>query len=65
MKNFRGYINGEFISTENLVEIINPKDNSVAGTVAAMSAEDIKKAFRAAREAFPSFRKTSKEERVA
>ena len=65
MRNFRGYINGEFISTENLVEIINPKDNSVAGTVAAMSAEDIKKAFRAAREAFPSFRKTSKEERVA
>ena len=65
MKNFRGYINGEFISTENLVEIINPKDNSVAGTVAAMSAEDIKKAFRAAREAFPSFRKSSKKERVA
>jgi len=64
MWNFKGYINGEFISTDSVVEIINPLDNSVAGTVAAMNEKDIANAFNVAKEKFKEYRKTTNEERI-
>lgn len=64
MRNFKGYINGEFISTEKQVEIINPKDNSVAGSVAAMNEKHIEKAFEVANETFKEFRKTNDQDRI-
>ena len=64
MKNFKGYINGQFISTDNQVEIINPKDNSVAGTVAAMQKEHIKDAFDIAKKTFQTYKKSDEKDRI-
>lgn len=64
MENFKGYINGEFISTESQVEIINPSDNSVAGTVAAMNSQHIKEAFDVAKNTFQEYKNTSEDDRT-
>jgi len=64
MKTFKGYINGEFITTGETLQIENPKDNSIVGEVAAMKAEHIEEAFKTARNTFKSFRKTSEADRI-
>ena len=65
MRNFKGYINGKFISTEKQVEIINPKDNSVAGLVAAMDKNHINEAFNVAKSSFKKYKETSEKDRMS
>lgn len=50
--NFLAYINGEFIKTTNQLEVINPTNNQVAGTVSALVEKDIDFAFESASKAF-------------
>ncbi|MGV2620521.1 UNVERIFIED_CONTAM: aldehyde dehydrogenase family protein [Halobacillus marinus] len=67
MRNYlQHYINGEWIdSTGNETEeVINPATEEVIGKISLGTKEDLDKAVQAAREAFPSFSQTSKEERV-
>lgn len=60
------FINGEWIaSTGNeTTEVINPATEEVIGTISLGTKEDLDKAVKAARAAFPSFSKTSRNERV-
>ncbi len=62
------YINGEWINPvhENTLAVINPATGEVIANVASASAEDVKKAIRAARTAFDEgpWRKTSPYERA-
>lgn len=56
---YKAYINGQFISTSDILEIINPSDNSVAGIVPALTKEHINQAFESAHAAFKTWRNTS------
>ncbi|WP_059103520.1 aldehyde dehydrogenase family protein [Shouchella shacheensis] len=60
------YINGEWVeSTGNeTMDVINPATEEVAGRISLGTLEDLDRAVQAARNAFPTFSKTSKEERV-
>ncbi len=67
MRNYlKHYINGEWVeSTGNETEdVINPATEEVIGTISLGTKEDLDKAVKAARDAFPSFSQTTKEERV-
>ncbi|MGR9047193.1 aldehyde dehydrogenase family protein [Halobacillus faecis] len=67
MRNYlKHYINGEWVeSTGNETEdVINPATEEVIGTISLGTKEDLDKAVQAARDAFPSFSQTSKEERI-
>ncbi len=61
------YINGKWVDplSSDTIEVINPSDESVIGTVSAGTKEDIDLAVAAAKEAFKSFGLSSKEERVS
>ena len=61
------YINGEWVEPNSLktLEVINPADESVAGTIALGDATDVDKAVKAARKAFPTFSQTSVDDRIA
>ena len=61
------YINGKWVDPlgSDTIEVINPSDESVIGTVSAGTKEDIDLAVAAAKEAFKSFGLSSKEERVS
>ena len=61
------YINGAWIDPVGLetIEVINPSDESVIGTIAAGTKEDVDVAVAAAKNAFKSFGFSSKEDRVA
>ncbi len=52
MYKFKAYINGSFIDKPETITINNPTTNKPAGTIPALKAVDIDKAFQAARIAF-------------
>tara|TARA_B000000532_G_scaffold93545_1_gene74973 strand:- start:229 stop:1659 length:1431 start_codon:yes stop_codon:yes gene_type:complete len=60
------YINGKWIypSTPNDLEVINPSNEDPYAVISLGSKEDIDKAVKAAKTAFESWKKTSKEERL-
>ena len=60
------YINGEWVDSmgSEIIEVINPSDESIIGTIAAGTKEDIDQAVAAAKEAFKSFSYSSKQERI-
>tara|TARA_Y100001936_G_scaffold104852_1_gene103060 strand:- start:394 stop:1815 length:1422 start_codon:yes stop_codon:yes gene_type:complete len=60
------YINGEWVDSmgSEIIEVINPSDESIVGTIAAGTKEDIDQAVAAAKEAFKSFSYSSKQERI-
>ena len=60
------YINGEWVNSlgSETIEVINPSDESIIGSIAAGTKEDIDVAVAAAKEAFKSFGFSSKEERI-
>ncbi|SCB62203.1 Aldehyde dehydrogenase family protein, partial [Rhizobium aethiopicum] len=62
----RFYIDGEWSepSVSKTLEVIDPSTEQPMGTIALGSAPDAEKAVAAARRAFDSFSRTSKEERV-
>ena len=61
------YINGEWVNSlgSETIEVINPSDESIIGSIAAGTKEDIDVAVAAAKEAFKSFGCSSKEERIS
>ena len=60
------YINGAWVNPmgSETIEVINPSDESVIGTIAAGTKEDIDAAVAAASSAFNSFGFSSKEDRI-
>ena len=60
------YINGEWVDPidPETIEVINPSDESVIGSISAGTKEDIDIAVAAAKEAFKTFGFSSKEERI-
>ncbi|MCP3029834.1 aldehyde dehydrogenase family protein [Halobacillus sp. A1] len=67
MRNYlKHYINGEWVdSTGSETEVVvNPATEEVIGNISLGTKEDLDKAVQAARDAFPAFSQTTKEERV-
>ena len=60
------YINGEWVDpvTPKSLDVINPATEQVCATISIGSAADVDKAAAAARAAFTSFGRTSREERI-
>ena len=60
------YINGEWIKSESneTIDVINPANEELIGHVTAGTKKDIDKAVKAALEAFSTFHKTTKAERI-
>ena len=63
--NFKAYINGAFVDTENRLEIESPLTLKVVGSVPTLSKEDIDAAYAAARNSFKGWRDLSQEERTS
>ena len=61
------YINGEWVDPvePKSLDVINPATEEVIGKIAMGNSQDVDKAVSAAKEAFESFSKTTKEERLA
>jgi aldehyde dehydrogenase (NAD+) len=61
------YINGAWVdpATPKTLDVINPANESVAGRISLGSAADVDKAVQAARKAFETFSRTTREERIA
>ena len=61
------YINGEWVDPVDpkSLDVINPATEQVIGKIAMGNSQDVDKAVAAAKEAFESFSKTTKEERLA
>ncbi len=59
------YINGQWVdSTGNeKIDVINPATEEKIGEISSGTKEDLDKAVKAARAAFPAFSQTTKEER--
>ncbi|MGI8314036.1 aldehyde dehydrogenase family protein [Halobacillus mangrovi] len=67
MRNYlKHYINGEWVEStgSDVEEVINPATEEVIGKISLGTKEDLDKAVKAAREAFPSFSTMSKDDRV-
>ena len=62
----QNYINGAWVDAQSseIIEVMNPSDNSVMGVVAASTAEDVNLAVAAAKDCFQSFQFSTKEERI-
>ncbi|MFC4402932.1 aldehyde dehydrogenase family protein [Gracilibacillus xinjiangensis] len=62
----RHYINGEWVEStgSETIDVINPATEEKIGEISSGTKEDLDKAVKAAKEAFPSFSQTTKEERV-
>ncbi len=62
----QNYINGAWVDTQSseIIEVMNPSDDSVMGVVAASTAEDVDLAVAAAKDCFQSFQFSTKEERI-
>lgn len=60
------YINGQWVEStgSETTEVINPATEEVIGHISLGTKEDLDKAVQAARAAFPSFSKTTKEYRI-
>jgi aldehyde dehydrogenase (NAD+) len=65
-KYLKFYIDGKWVDPTELktTETINPATEEVSGTIALGSATDVDKAVKAARKAFTTWSKTTREERV-
>lgn len=65
--NAKFYIDGQWVDPLDgqLFDVINPATEEVSGQISLGSARDVDRAVSAARAAFPSFSRTSKEERIA
>ena len=64
----RFYINGQWVAPGDAATqhpIIHPADESTIGTVALGTLDDVERAVSAARDAFPAWSQTSREERIA
>ena len=61
------YINGEFVTPHGseLFDLFNPATEAVIGQVRLADAEDAQRAIAAAKAAFPTWSRTSREERIA
>lgn len=67
MHNFRQfYINGEWVDpvTPNDLEVINPANEEVCGVISLGSEEDTNRAVAAAKQAFSTYGRSSREERI-
>jgi len=64
--NTKFYIDGEWVepAVANLFEVINPATEEVAGQISLGTAQDVDRAVKAARRAFPAYSNTSREERL-
>ncbi|QDM20787.1 aldehyde dehydrogenase family protein [Tardiphaga sp. vice154] len=64
--NTKFYINGDWVDpiTPHLFDVINPANEEVAGQISLGSAADIDHAVKAARAAFATFSRTTKQERL-
>ena len=62
----QNYINGAWVDAQSseIIEVMNPSDDSVMGVVAASTAEDVDLAVKAAKDCFQSFQFSTKEERI-
>src|SRR5208283_5288983 len=62
----RAYINGQFVTPHGtqVVDLVNPTDNTVIGKVTMADEIDTRKAIAAAKEAFNAFSQSSKEFRM-
>ena len=60
------YINGEWVPplSTNMMNVINPSDESVIDTIFLATEEDVNKAVAAAKNAFETYSQTSKEDRL-
>ena len=60
------YINGEWIKSDSseLIDVINPANEEIIGQVTAGTKDDIDAAVNAASDAFASFSKSSREDRI-
>lgn len=58
-------IDGELVTTNTTLEVLNPANEQVVGLVPACGPDELDRAVAAARKAFKSWRKTSFEERQA
>jgi aldehyde dehydrogenase (NAD+) len=60
------YIDGQWVDpvTPKSMDVINPANEEVAGHISAGSAADVDKAVKAARRAFETYSRTSREERI-
>ena len=68
MRDYRKfYIDGEWVSPlkENTFEVVNPATEAVAGIISLGSEADVDLAVAAAKRAFETYSKTSREERLA
>ena len=59
------YINGEWISSPQTLEVLNPADNSLLGTVPNLGETEIAAAITAANNALPAWRSKTAKERAA
>jgi len=67
MRNYlKHYINGEWVEStgSETMDVVNPATEEVMGRISLGTQEDLDKAVQAARAAFPSFSKTTKEYRI-
>ena|SRR6202046_2229928 len=62
----RAYINGKFVTLRGtqVVDLVNPTNNTVIGKVTMADEIDTRQAIAAAKEAFNTFSQTSKEYRM-
>ena len=62
----QNYINGAWVDAQSseIIEVMNPSDDSVMGVVAASTAEDVDLAVAAAKDCFQFFQFSTKEERI-
>ena len=60
------YINGEWVDPKKseTIDIINPADETIIGKLNVGSSEDIDRAAKAAKIAFPSYSQTSVKDRL-
>ncbi|HHR9311157.1 TPA: NADP-dependent glyceraldehyde-3-phosphate dehydrogenase, partial [Streptococcus agalactiae] len=54
-KEYQNYVNGEWKSSVNQIEILSPIDDSSLGFVPAMTREEVDHAMKAGREALPAW----------
>ena len=62
----QNYINGAWVDAQSseIIEVMNPSDDSVMGVVAASTSEDVDLAVAAAKDCFQSFQFSTREERI-
>lgn len=65
-KKLQHYINGEWVEStgKEVIDVINPATEEVFGQISDGTIEDLDKAVKAARKAFPSFSATTAKERI-